>query len=722
MNNILLDPDSNAIVPGGYLLIDNESAFLENATSAKPMVIRGQHLCAWAEAFFSGRHISFTDACSPIRDLVDVFDGLTTEQAEYICNVIGDSLTTIEKLSASAILNSCFPMPLWESTPSKKHGAEWLLWLEKRDLNHAFQPIIRAIADDWKQASPGLSEIYQAQDSSSARILLGKWFGETLTPFLEKYGEFPLPIPTEWIKVLCESWRKEIARTDGFFFDRFLKSPTPWYIKQMVALATLEYFEKYPDGLTLEKHDQIARFVSGNDRARLKVIKPTPIPPDVPIEPELVLTWFSKEYLPFREWQFAAKAEKSYPRVLELGQQFAKWYLDFYPKALTSKRHLSFFKSNNLKDQDSSYVDLLIILDGLQAIDAKYLLDALLKANGSQGLVMTENSFCFAPLPTVTDFAKGALVHGVQPTLMKELELLGEDVSERQTPLLKLQSAQPGDLFIWRIQDPDRIYHIKNRSPMLKTEVEGELSTIAQKINDIVEKVIPTIPLKIIITTDHGRFLGVSNRIVDVPQGMQAHGRAAWGATAIQFDKTGYKIEGDLVFLSKDRFGLLSDDAAIILTDGAFRHEKYELEFSTHGGLFPEEVVIPWMVFERNIENPNIEFVFSGSGRATLPGKIFVSTINPSPIGLTITKAEINFGGDMNFPFELMQDMPGMKETKFEIDIPAWPSSEQVSLGKAQFTLSLPSGEEFTVSPSLAGISVTELYTRDKSLLEGLDL
>ena len=613
-------------------------------------------------------------------------------------------------------------MPLWDFAPGKKHSAEWLLWLVDNEPNDAFHPILKAIADDWKQASPSLSEIYQAQDFSSARVLIGKWLGETISSFIEKYGEFPLPVPPEWIKVLNDSWRREIAKTDGAFFDSFLKSPTPWNFKQMVALATLDYFEKYPDVLTLESYNQIARFVSGSDRARLKVLRQAPMPLDVPNEPELVLTWFAREYLPFREWQFATKAEKSYPRVLELGQQFAKWYLDFYPKALTSKKYLSFFKSKNLKDKDLTYVDLLIILDGLQAIDAKIFLDALLAINKSQRLVMTENCFCFAPLPTVTDFAKGALVHGVQPTLMKELELLGEDVSERQTPLLKLQSARPGDLFIWRIQDPDRIYHTKNISPMLKTEVEGELSTIAQKINDIVEKLNPTIPLKIIITTDHGRFLGVSKRIVDVPQGMQAHGRAAWGETTIQFDKTGYKIEGDLVFLSKDRFGLLSDDAAVILTDSAFRHETYDQEISTHGGLFPEEVVIPWMVFERNIEKPNIEFVFSGAGRATLPGKIFVSAINPSTIDLSIIRVQINFGGDMNFSIELMKDMPGMKKTEFEIDIPTWPSSEQVSLGNAQFTVILPSGEEFGVSPSLAGISVTELYTRDKSLLEGLDL
>jgi hypothetical protein len=53
---------------------------------------------------------------------------------------------------------------------------------------------------------------------------------------------------------------------------------------------------------------------------------------------------------------------------------------------------------------------------------------------------------------------------------------------------------------------------------MLKKEIEGQLSTTAQKIVEVANSIPTAVPLIIIVTTGHGRFLGVSKRNVDVPQ------------------------------------------------------------------------------------------------------------------------------------------------------------------------------------------------------------
>ncbi len=725
MSVILLDRNRDAIPPDGYLIIDSEMEFLNKAVSGLPLFIRGKRLCDWAQNFYNGRRIEYQEASSLVNILVETFPGLTNEQADFIVKYLEGKTLPMNRVTACLVLCTCFPIPLWDGIPCKRHAAEWLLWLDEVEPVNAFQPILKVITNDWKQIDPELSELYNVYDAQSARDLLIKWLGVCINPFIEKFGLFPISnISEKWIETLEKSWRKEIVKTDGEFLSNFLKLPTSWQFKQLVAVATLDYFEKHTDSkqLTTDLYDQIARFVSGTESIRLSAIKPVPLPNDMPFEPENVLSWFKNEYLPYREWQTSTNAEAAYSHVLELGLRFAKWYLDFYPKALTSKKYLSFFKSKNLKEQDATHVNLLIILDGLHALDAKYLMAALLKSNGTQRLVMTENSFCFAPLPTVTDFAKGALIHGVQPTLMKEFDLLGEDVSEQQTPIPKLQTARPGSLFIWRIQDPDRTYHTKNKSSMLKKDVEGELSTIAQKIMEIAEKVASNIPLRIIITTDHGRFLGTSMRTVAIPEGMEAHGRAAWGKTKIIFDKSGYKIDGEVVYLSKDRFGLLSDDAVVILTDHAFHHNSYKKEICTHGGLFPEEVVIPWMTFERNITTPELDFTISGEGRANQPGKFKLTVINPSSLTVSIFKLSLFFSTEKDFTFDLSLDVAGLEKKELEFSVPTWPSSEQVSLGKSLIMVRLPSGEEYSITPSLVGIKVTELYTRDKSLLEGLDL
>ena len=725
MTNILLDRNLDAVPRDGFLIIDSEVEFLDKATSGEPLFIRGSRLCDWAQNFYDGRKIKYQEAASLANKLVEIFVDLTKDQAQIICQCLEGKLLSPSAITATEIMCACYPIPLWDDIPSKTHAAEWLLWLDEVEPSEAFQPILKVITSAWMQSVPELADLYDVTDVAEARNVLEKWLGAEINPLVKKLGLFPVPqIPDGWVKNLEKSWRKEIVNTDGGFLSDFLKLPTPWKFKQFVAIATLDYFEKHVDSkqFTNELYDQIARFVFGNDRIRLSRIKKVPTPSEMPTEPVAVLSWFAKEYLPFREWQYANSVDTAYQNVIEFGHQFAMWYLDFYPKALTSKKHLSFFKSKQLKEHGADNVNLLIILDGLQALDAKHVMFALLNSNGNQRLVMTENSFCYAPLPTVTDFAKGALIKGVQPKVMKEFDKLGEDVSELQTPLPKLRIAQPGSLLIWRIQEPDNTYHTKNKSSLLQKDVEGELSTISQKIIEIVETLPITVPLRIIITTDHGRFIGTSLRTVEVPEGMQAHGRAAWGETKIAFDKTGYKIDGEVVYLSKDRFGLLSDDAAVILSDQAFQHKTYQQEISTHGGLFPEEVIIPWMVFERNLEKPDLTITISGEGRANLPGKVRLSVINPSSLTATIENLQLSFG-EKEFGFDLSQEVPGLDHRDFEVDLPEWPSSEQIALGKSSILVRLPNGEEHSVVASVAGLEVAaEMYTRDKSLLEGLDL
>jgi hypothetical protein len=721
---IVLDRNREAPIPDGYEIIESEVQFLLHANDKMPLIIRGQQLCDWAQNYYDGRNITYNEIVLPKVRLVDSFPGLTSEQAQYICELLEKKISTLQNFSANEILFTCFPIPLWEGLPSLKHSAEWLLWLDETNPNIAFTPVLRTITTDWKNACPEASSQYDILDPLAARESLQKWLGAKITPFIKQFGQFPVTIPEKWTLDLQKTWNMEIIKTNGSFLLEIIKIPIEWRFKQFVALRTLEFFEKHTDSelFTNGIYDALTRLLSGNDLFRLRLIKPIPEPAKVPDKPKFVISWFTQEYLPFREWQIATKSEELPARVLEFGKEFAFWYLDFYPKALFSKKYLSFFKSKDLRDLDSKHVNLLIILDGLHAIDAKYLLANLLKFVGRNHLVMTENDYCFAPLPTVTDFSKGALVHGVQPTFMKEFALLGEDVSEYQTPVPKLQEAKPGSLLMWRIQDPDHTYHAKNKSSMLRKDVEGSLLTIAAKILDVVNNVSVTQPLRIIITTDHGRFLGTSKRDVDIPANMEAHGRAAWGKTDIEYNETGYKIENDLVFLSKDRFGLMSDDAAVILTDHAFRSEKQGKEISPHGGLFPEEVIIPWMVFERNISRPEIEINIDGKGQANQSGSVKVTIINPSSIDFFIPIIEFIFSDEDKYVINVNQEIPGLDKRVFEINIPVWPSSEQITKGSARAIIQLPEGDEYTSEINLSGLQVTELYTRDKSLLEGLDL
>jgi len=67
MQSIIFDPNSDAITPDGYTIIDTEMEFLKFATSGKSLFIRGHRLCDWAQAFFDSRRISYSEISSPAK-------------------------------------------------------------------------------------------------------------------------------------------------------------------------------------------------------------------------------------------------------------------------------------------------------------------------------------------------------------------------------------------------------------------------------------------------------------------------------------------------------------------------------------------------------------------------------------------------------------------------------------------------------------------------------
>lgn len=725
MPNILLDRDETADPVKGYKLIETEVDFLNAALSGSDLLIRGNALCGWAESFYKGRNVTCASAPSVVEDLMRHYSGLSVEQAQYLSKKLKAAKVELADYSPQEVLSSLFHTYLWDAFAIKSHAADWLLWLDGTEYHEAFEPIFSPLVFEWRKDEPELSELYEAINPESARLLLQKWLGAEITPMLDKYGEFPVRVPDKWLTKLQEAWTSNMVRTKGNFFIDFFKAPTKVELKQEVAKIALDYFEKNPEFVTADACNKIARFAMGKDSERVSRLRPVSEPSSLPKLPDAVIEWFTEEYLPFKDWALNTGNSTAYAYSLFLSRQFAEWYLDFYPMALNSKTYISYFYSQKLRENHPNSINLLVVLDGLHYLDAKILMNALLSGKSEHRLDIVENSLCFAPIPTVTEFTKGSLLRGVQPSMMREIKILGEDVSEQETPIKNLRLAQPGDLIIWRIQEPDNTYHKKNKNNTLKTEIEGQLRTQAKKILDVIEQIPLSMDVKLFISTDHGRYLGTSKRVVPIPNDMLAHGRAAWGKTVNEdFPKSGYVIKENIAYLSQHRFGLdtFGIDVAVILNDGAFHDKHHEQERYSHGGLSPEEVIVPWMVFARNVEKPKVELSISGDGAANQPGKLMLTAINSSRFNLHIVMCEIDFGGSKMTKIDKRHLLPALKETTIEINISSWPSSEQVKVGTACVVLTLPSGDEFEQRPSLSHLKVTELYTRDKSLLEGLDL
>ena len=96
MQSIIFDPNRDTIAPDGFTVIDTEVKFLKFATSGKSLFIRGPRLCDWAQTFFDGRRISYSEISSPAKRLKENFVELTDDGIRYICTFLGSKSNLLE--------------------------------------------------------------------------------------------------------------------------------------------------------------------------------------------------------------------------------------------------------------------------------------------------------------------------------------------------------------------------------------------------------------------------------------------------------------------------------------------------------------------------------------------------------------------------------------------------------------------------------------------------
>lgn len=720
MKEHLLDSDSVTTLPDGYVLASTETAFLRLATESKPLLVQGPRLCGWAECFFRGRGFPFRYTRPLIQELRDVCPGLTEEQARKVIEQLPPYgfKSLASPLSDLNVLQQLYPIPLWRNVPSTRHVAEWLVWLYKTDPPIFIQPLLRQVGQRWRdKLNQPEQDFYQATSKVEAEQCIERWIGVDDT--LQFTEPFPIEMPPPIVERVVADWQTRIIRSQGDYFSYLSRQKIPALLKEKTASGTADFYQANPAALTREKLHELSVFLHGEVLSQLYQILPPDPPAPLPSAPQDILDWFRESYLPYREWQhnYSQDLEKRKP-VLDAAQQFADWYLTHFPEALVGQElehWLSFNRVVELTKQEGM-VTLVIVLDGLHAVDARELLRQI-EASVPR-LTLVANEFAFSPLPTVTQFCKQALFAGVPHNLVDEVPAIGQVVPDKQSPVKALAKASNGDLFLWRVEEPDATYHWRNSSDSLLREVRGKLDTVTRNIRDIVEKVPEHIMLHLAIVTDHGRLLGRSERTVPVPAGMESHGRAAWGPSPVQFEGQSFVIEDNIAYLEADSFGLTTD-VAIVLDEAAFRtnDDRGGSEIYAHGGLFPEEVIIPWLTFDRDVKRPQLSLSISGTGTARKAGELQVEAINTDNRPVIVEELELWLGGSPRL-LTVMREVSPQSKLTFSCALGSWPSAEEVATVEARANVTLRNKLAFTIPADIA-LQSEDMYRRD-NILEDL--
>lgn len=715
---ILLDPEGNLPAPPGVQVVESEVDFLRLALSQSPLLIRGARLCAWAEAFYTLRGLPLQVIESPVSVLRRIFPVLSSEQAQQLAKKIGKEHLSAEEVSPTFVLNACFPddYVLWQGTPSSQHAARWLLWLLENHPNETERVILGKFAEEMqcRATNTPFVELYCAQNDEQAQTLLFRWLGAEKEGRPD-WGEFPVELPSSLLTHTKEVWMKRIIETNGTFFSEMFSFPLPLALRQELARLTAEYYHQNAYQLNRAVLQQLYRYLDQQSLSVLEKALPPSEPSPLPEDENAVLEWFENQYLPYRRWQAAFGDESARQTAIARAQYFARWLLERYPRWLLEGDNLAFQKSARLA-ADSNTLILCIILDGLPAWDAEWLVQEL--SARAPRLTLLQKTYCFTALPTITEFAKEALLKGVPPCYTSQTSAPDHILPDSRSPYKHLKEARAGQLWFWRVEQPDKAYHFEQEDRRDR-QVHAELQSILEELRKAVETIPGNLNLHILLTSDHGRLMNPRTpRQWQPDPDMATHGRAAWGKIKHAFPENGFVIDetAGWVELFGERFGM-EHDLCLAWNETTFSNIS-GTEAYPHGGLFPEEVIVPWFVFKRDAQSPQLEITVTGKGEAEMSGEAVIEIINNSPLKLKCQRVSFSHGAKLS---DINWEIAPLNKFSRKITLVPWPNKSNAVNLIATFLFIQPNGAVFEQKVE-AVLQVETLYERSDNLLKDLNL
>src|ERR1044071_10399671 len=461
-----LDLKKDADAPPGSIPVETEREFLRLALSHGPLLVRGRSLCAWAETFWSERGIPFTNCASLADELATCCKGITPEHAATLLEKHGEAIRNLARpLSIVSVLGAISPVDIWHQPTGLHHAARWLVWLYTTNPYEYLLPLLRVQAATWCQAAEQtLKPLYEIMCSQEAHSLLRRWLCITPPYLLQLSKPFPLSVPASLRAEALQEWRLRTISTQGDFFEELSTESVPTELLSLAAELSFDYLTHIPH-LLAERHLRRLRASLPDPKTEsLRTLLRPLLPPPVPADVQQILTWFQDSYLPYREWAILVGSQPDISRTSELAHAFAVAFLDRYPHLVLGQQSLiSFQKAGELRERKGNEVTLYAILDGLNVPDSFILLKHITAKTNR--LTILQSDLCFSPVPTITEICKQALKRGYTPSIAANdpnpdpphVKVL----PEKKAPDPILQAAQPGDLLIWSIMEPDETYHSK---------------------------------------------------------------------------------------------------------------------------------------------------------------------------------------------------------------------------------------------------------------------
>ena len=726
---VFLDPTADASLPADATLLSSERTFLEHAVGGRfgnqRYVVQGQALCTWVREWCEGRDYACSQLESPNALWRRIYPLWTEEQLRILQQRSG---FTVPPETAEEALAALCPDGPWQGVPGHEQVARWAFWLEEAGIEKSdpVLPLFRLFTARWQEDAAGndgpFSQAgYALETAEQSQAFLEDWMlsGTASVPFTAA-------VPDRWRERAATKWRyAPMDEGAEKFWARIASGGICPDLRRVASQIVYDYLKQNPGDITDALVLSLRSYLSATLWQDLRRHRPPEVPRELsPVSsPSSVLDWVSTEYLPFRQWQVLHGDAGHLEQVMQRAQGFADWLLAFYPEALGGGRGndlLAITRSAQLQHPGTG-VTLWVILDGMPLPDGERLLELI---SEDKRLTVGERRTCFTTLPTITCFCKPALLNGCPPEHL--------DIIETPTPgfpaaiqlkdkTMRDQAAQaaPGQVLVWSHKEPDAIYHRNQSRETTLADVDGKLRTIAEQIRELAGAVPEDRNLTVVVTTDHGRLLADHiPRSHPLPKGAKSEGRAAWGDPA-------EGAQDGLVNLPSDTFRLpkgvdawvARDNAAFVQGNGSGGTVSFP-----HGGLWPEEVIIPWFTLVRDALVPRVRVRVSGSGRSGGSGKLTFLFDNAGDVPVTVLSVRLrssgeNWGWDEGIDLAVLEQKQGAAERTLD----RWPSGQDSEQVTGTALVSLANGVTFEL-PTEVALQSDALYQRGLDAEDLLDL
>ncbi len=700
---IILDPTELYDIPSGYIPITTEVEWIESFGVSVPCWVKGKRLCDWACEWL--RVWDKTEAIAVKQDprskLAALFQPvpLPGEWTNRQLFTLATKLDFYPQENPIAHLLADITgsdRQIWFAEPSIQHLAAWLAIQVPEEC----RPLERV----WQhQRNHDLATYYQTENKL---LLLRSWIG-IAEPGITELGKYPLSIPNFLTEEFDRYWEQQFYRTEGKALDNLMPNQAGM---ERIANCAYKVFSNRPNWITKARERKVADYLSHQQTMELGNRQPPPQPqplaPDA--SPQQAFTWAIESYLPFRRWEIVINQPASDHRISDrLADSFVEWMLKHYPEmkiGSVDNSYLNYSVASLVRNLCQEGPVLWVVVDGLGWLDHVELLSVLTKQH--KLAVETSIQPRFSILPTKTEYAKWSLYAQLLPSLpnwvnevSKGFSMLGmgKRYTDKQVErLYKNLRKKAQKLYCWDTQTFDHLYHSqKDWQSFYELERPNTLESIAKKINYCLQQYPDPDELRIVIASDHGQIMGVSEQITHCPPELEPKGRMAIGTTD----------DPQFVVLERDRYGLPHDISVVrgSASLGAFSYTANAKIIGSHGGLFPEEVVVGVSVLRKSVQRVGVLISCSGEGKAGQPGELEVVIDNPNSVELTDLYLCIKKLPTFNVAKPLKQKIPANSRESFKVIIPNWPElpptheGNRISLS-GELTFRFASAEAATVA------------------------